>query len=119
MRHQSFGIKKHYISKTLLVNLILFISVLLGLCYGVSKLNTVSQEQQFIVAQKAVVRAAVQCYALEGAYPKNLSYLKENYSLMVDEEQYFVDYRWIGSNLMPDITVLSKNTSFVEESKNE
>lgn len=119
MRQQSIGIKKQHLSKPLIATLLLFFSILFGLCYGISKLNTVSEEQQFKVAQKAVVRAAVECYALEGSYPKNLSYLKENYSLMVDEEQYIVDYCWIGSNLMPDITILSKNTSFMEESNNE
>ena len=49
------------------------------------------------LAEQSIRRAAVQCYALEGAYPRDLSDL---------EERYFVDYRYVASNLMPDITVL-------------
>lgn len=51
-------------------------------------------------------RAAVQCYALEGAYPPSLDYLAAHYGVEIDESRYFVDYQYIASNLMPDITVL-------------
>ena len=46
------------------------------------------------------------CFALEGAYPRDLSDLEERYGVSVDRERYFVDYRYVASNLMPDITVL-------------
>ena len=42
-------------------------------------------------------------------YPPSLEYLKETYGVQVDEERYFVDYRYVASNLMPDITVLAKS----------
>ena len=58
------------------------------------------------LAEQSIRRAAVQCYALEGAYPRDLSDLEERYGVSVDRERYFVDYRYVASNLMPDITVL-------------
>ena len=54
----------------------------------------------------AVRRAAVQCYAIEGAYPRSLEHLKERYGVTVNEKQWMVDYRYVADNLAPDITVL-------------
>lgn len=56
--------------------------------------------------EDAVRRAAVTCYASEGIYPPTLDYLKDHYSLQVDENQYTVHYEIFADNLMPDITVL-------------
>ena len=56
--------------------------------------------------REAVLRSAVQCYAVEGAYPESLAYLEEHYGIQVDEARYTVDYSVFASNLMPDITVL-------------
>lgn len=58
------------------------------------------------LAEQSIRRAAVQCYALEGAYPVSWDHLKEVYGVSVDESRYFVDYQYVASNLMPDITVL-------------
>ena len=54
----------------------------------------------------AVLQGAVQCYALEGFYPEDLTYLKEHYGLTYDPEKYVVSYEVIGSNLMPDVAVI-------------
>ena len=51
-------------------------------------------------------RAAAACYAAEGIYPPDLTYLEEHYGVQVDEARYTVDYNVFASNLMPDITVL-------------
>lgn len=56
--------------------------------------------------EEAVRRAAVECYALEGAYPETLDYLRRHYALSTDASRYFIAYDFLGSNLMPDITVL-------------
>ena len=54
-----------------------------------------------------MLQGAVQCYALEGFYPEDLTYLKEHYGLTYDSEKYVVSYEVIGSNLMPDVSVIS------------
>ncbi len=51
-------------------------------------------------------RAAAACYAAEGAYPENLAYLEEHYGIQIDPDYYSVIYQPIGSNLMPEITVI-------------
>ena len=37
-----------------------------------------------------------------------MDYLKENYGLMYDEDRYFIDYQPLGSNLMPDVTIIPR-----------
>lgn len=46
------------------------------------------------------------CYALEGAYPQDQSHLEERYGVSVDADRFRVDYIYIASNLMPDITIV-------------
>ena len=63
-------------------------------------------QESLALAEQSVRRAAVQCYALEGFYPTEFSYLEEYYGVSIDTGRYLVDYRYVASNLMPDITVL-------------
>lgn len=56
--------------------------------------------------RKAIARACVQCYAIEGRYPPSVEYLTEQYGIQIDEEQYYVFYSGFASNLMPEITVI-------------
>lgn len=67
--------------------------------------NGLEDERLENLAQ-AVHKAAVSCYAIEGFYPADIEYLKENYGLMADEGKYTVIYDTFASNILPDITVL-------------
>ena len=55
-------------------------------------------------------RAAVACYAAQGAYPPDLDYIEEHWGVQIDRSRYAVFYQVEGSNLMPDITVLERET---------
>lgn len=58
--------------------------------------------------ETALRRAAVACYAAEGAYPDSLEDLTGRYGIQIDKENYTVFYEVFAENLMPDITVLVK-----------
>lgn len=60
------------------------------------------------MVETAVRRSAVQCYAIEGAYPRSLQDLRDRYGLSVDETRWMVDYRYLADNLSPDIAVLPR-----------
>jgi len=69
--------------------------------------NTAGRQMQSL--EDIIRKAAVQCYALEGAYPPNVAYLRDNYGLILDETKYLYFYdATFGSNMMPDIMVISK-----------
>ena len=56
--------------------------------------------------QKAIERAAVQCYAIEGFYPPEVSYLKK-YGVTVDDK-FIVEYNCDIPNNLPIIKVIPK-----------
>jgi hypothetical protein len=64
-------------------------------------------ERQRARVEQAIRRAAVQCYALEGAYPPTLDYLKDHYGLCYDERRFVVYYKADGANLTPVVMVVS------------
>lgn len=66
--------------------------------------NTSSQKQKELLLDN-VRKSAVQCYALEGKYPEDLQYLKDNYGLHYEIEDYKVHYKNLGDNLLPEINV--------------
>ncbi len=48
--------------------------------------------------------ALIECYAVEGAYPSDLDYLKK-YGLMLNEEKYIYNYTVSKSYELPTVSV--------------
>lgn len=84
-----------------------FLFLVLVIWIGLENLSTSTQSEQLIATEQVVRRAAVQCYALEGSYPSDLTYLEQHYGLMLNHDRYVVHYQSLGSNLMPQIAVFS------------
>ena len=86
--------------------LALFAAVAGILIAGLGNVTKGNAEEEKRLVEESIRRAVVTCYAVEGYYPPNLVYIKENYHVRIDEDKFFVDYRIFASNFMPDITVL-------------
>jgi len=56
--------------------------------------------------EKAIKRAAVQCYAVEGFYPPDVVYLEDHYGIIIDYKKYIIEYKNISINNIPIIKVL-------------
>lgn len=99
--------------KTLLKGIFLpvfiFLATLLIFVYGLNSVTKNTKKEQFEATKKAVTRAVVHCYAIEGSYPPNIKYLEDSYGLCINHDKYIVDYNCFASNLMPEITVLRVN----------
>lgn len=80
-------------------------AILVGVTLGARDVSNTTREEQLAAAQRAVRRAAVQCYAIEGQYPSDLEYLQTQYGLILNRDKYVYHYNSIGSNLMPEISV--------------
>ena len=87
---------------------VVFILVLTVIIVGLGNTEASVDRRGQSLAEDAVRRAAVSCYAFEGSYPESYDYLKENYNLKINEDIYAVDYIVFASNVMPDITVLKR-----------
>lgn len=66
----------------------------------------VAVEQGAVTLRQTVLDSAMQCLALEGAYPSTLEYLEENYGLVVNDKDYVVTYVAYASNVMPSVQVV-------------
>ena len=93
------------------VPLLFFVAAAAVVLFFLSAVNNLSsgsalEEQEQL--ERALTRAAVSCYAMEGAYPPSAEYLIEHYGVQFNQNRYVVKYDMFASNLMPDITVLEK-----------
>lgn len=82
--------------------------VLGGFLYGLEISERSSREEEINRIQTSVEKAAVQCYAMQGTYPKSLTALLDQYTLHINEEDYQVYYDYNGGNIMPSIHVIRK-----------
>ena len=48
-------------------------------------------------------------YSVEGRYPESLSYMEKHYGLEYDKDEFVISYEIIGSNRMPQVTVIPLN----------
>ena len=100
-----FVYRKQKDSRTrMLLSACVFLVILLVFFQGISSISAGTRKRQRESLENAIMR----CYAVEGAYPPDLLYLRENYGLTYDENLFFVDYRTVGSNILPDITIIEK-----------
>lgn len=86
--------------------LVLLAALLLA---GLSRVPAVRRDirmQSRESVRQAVLRSAVECYCVEGAYPESLGYLEENYGLNVNHRDFIVTYEVFASNVAPDVRVL-------------
>lgn len=99
-------LKKHLNKLYPLVWVLAILCVLFCFMIALSNLNNGQSAEEKERLEEALSRAAVACYALEGAYPPDLEYLIENYNVQINTDRFTVKYELYASNLMPDITVL-------------
>ena len=87
---------------------ILLVFIIVFVLAGVQSVKTSSASEGLAIAEKAIHRALIQCYAIEGAYPPSVDYLEENYGVQIDHGKYFVYYEAYAENIMPDVVVTEK-----------
>ena len=89
------------------IAIVLAMAVLLvGVWLLVSRVESANDGAQTQFVYDAVQNAALTCYAVEGAYPDSLEYLRSRYGLAYDESRYLVTYDAFASNLVPEIRVV-------------
>jgi len=95
-------IKKVRSVKGLVSILILAVIVCLFM-YAVSGASQKANSSSVMTLKNAIRRAAVQCYAVEGFYPPDVSYLADHYGVIIDKNKFVVSYTAFAANNMPDI----------------
>ena len=97
---------------------LLVIAAVLALAVAVfTRVGSRQESEETELVRKAVKEAALTCYAVEGAYPDSVDYLREHYSLAYDENRYFITYEAFASNRIPDIWVTERGSTSVAGSR--
>ena len=106
-----FGYQKQslHIPK-LLLSVCTFLFIFFLFIQGISSLSDSTKKRQKESLENALMRSIAYCYTLEGSYPESLDYLKEHYRLTYNEDLFFVDYRVSGTNILPDVTIIERET---------
>ena len=65
------------------------------------------------VTADAIDKALVQCFALEGSYPSDITYLVDHYGLILNTDKYVytMQYEWGGdymANFKPQVSIFAK-----------
>lgn len=89
-----------------IVSAAFFLLVLVLFLLGLDYLSGTTARQEADGLKNSILQSAVHCYALEGFYPDSMRYLEDHYGLTYDRDKYVVSYEVIGSNLMPDVSVI-------------
>lgn len=107
---------KHLLTKRrgagILPSILLPVCLFAAVCglffWGLQSVSQSADQEALRTTEEGIRRAAVHCYAVEGAYPSSIDYLKEHYGVQIDDD-YIVHYESFASNLMPDISVYPKH----------
>ena len=92
--------------KGLLFTAVIVAAAVIWIFFAVSGTAGQVDESAVNSLQKAIERAAVQCYAIEGFYPPEVSYLKK-YGVTIDDK-FIVEYNCEIPNNLPIIKVMQK-----------
>lgn len=95
------------IFKKLLAAAVLF-AVLGGFLYGISVSEASSRKEEVSRIQESIEKAALQCYAMHGIYPKSLDDLLDQYTLHLNQKEYRIFYDYNGGNIMPTVYVMER-----------
>ena len=98
------------ISKKDIGAILIFVVLIIAFIFLVNTITTRGDDRELEIVRDAVKNAALTCYAVEGMYPDDLTYLREHYNLSYNEERYVVYYDPLASNLMPVIKVVERGS---------
>lgn len=105
--------KKSVFSKTSLLSqllpLLLCIIIIGAVVFTVSSLSESNEKLALETIRTSVTQSIITCYAAEGVYPNDVSYLEEHYGLLLNHDDYAVFLNSFASNIMPTVAVIAKN----------
>ena len=89
-----------------LATIVFTLAVIAMVIVGLRATEISSRAEGLRLLEESIMRAVIQCYAVEGAYPDSLKRIEEHYGVYIDGTRYVVHYDIFASNILPDITVM-------------
>ena len=108
MTHRFETQKPSSTSRNFIISIGCFALIVFLFTAGTTLVSDKTDAQEIQTLEQALNRGIVHCYSMEDSYPESLQYLKDHYGLTYDDERFFVDYQTLGSNIMPDVTIIDR-----------
>ncbi len=91
-------------------SLLLFIAIIVLFIFAINNVanQNISNETQILT--DALNKDIIHCYSIEGKYPPDIEYMEQHFGLNYDHNKYIINYEYIGSNIMPNVTVIERNS---------
>ena len=99
-----------------ILSLLPFLLMIVGIIFIVEYVDNKTSAESVQVIEANIRKAAISCYAIEGAYPQTVEYLEETYGLQINHDKYVVEYDIIGANVMPWVAVVEKGSYYFDNS---
>lgn len=99
--------------KRLYIGLAIMMAVLIGFYVTFIEASKSSAQEKMEISQRAIERAVINCYAIEGFYPQSIKYIEENYGVIIDHNKYIIEYNIVGSNVLPEVRVVEKGSAIL------
>ncbi|NBK98846.1 MAG: hypothetical protein EOM50_12645 [Erysipelotrichia bacterium] len=98
-------------NKMFVFQCLLFVGIVAFIYFAVMTSDESTKKESTRQIEQALEKALMTCYSVEGAYPKTLAQLVENYPVYIDEDKYMIHYIYEGANMKPDILVMRKDVT--------
>lgn len=108
MYHELTEQKKQHRKVKRMLGILLALVLFGAAWFGFSIVSKNLSEQSELSLKNSIMNSAKQCCAIEGSYPASLSYLEENYGLVVNHDRYVITYEIFAENVMPSVVVIAK-----------
>lgn len=106
MRFQPIKTKSTSIKSILIQSLSIMVLLLFIVCIGIAAGGNKQRQKEYL--EDALCRDITYCYATTGAYPDSLDTIENKYGLVYDKNQFYIDYKVIGKNIYPKVTILER-----------
>lgn len=106
MRFQPIKTKSTSIKSILIQSLSIMALLLFIVCIGIAAGGNKQRQKEYL--EDALRRDITYCYATTGAYPDSLDTIENKYGLVYDKNQFYIDYKVIGKNIYPKVTILER-----------
>lgn len=90
------------------IGVLLFAAVTVWFLISLNNADTAARENRTTAVYNNIMNGSVLCYSIEGEYPPDMDYLRENYGITYDRDRYIVDYSYFGANVRPTVRVIEK-----------
>lgn len=88
------------------VTLTSFLLIVALLLAGLTALSSRNSTELSTSLKASVLHAMLTCYAVEGVYPSDATYLEDYYGLSYDHKSYSVFLDAFADNVLPGISIL-------------